>query len=283
LRALEKWNGVLPQVTDSGMPLITLPASIMSQPARGTSQYGVETMKKKIGLSVFLFSILAASGIWAEAIQEPGRESQPEEIIVPEGTVIPIVLTAYLNTNSTQIGDTVYAETAYPIWIQQRLVIPKGSSIRGTVTSVVRPGKIMGKGQLAIRFDDILLPNGVKHELIAAFRSIHSQGGEKINSKTETVSSGNKSNPGEIKTVISTAGEGAIIGSVVSKGKGAAIGGGAGAAGGIITMIMSRDRNLVLSPGTLFDLELKRPLKFAYRVGMPYLELFNLQPATCNL
>ena len=35
LRALEKWNGVLPQVTSGGTPLITLPASIAPPGARG--------------------------------------------------------------------------------------------------------------------------------------------------------------------------------------------------------------------------------------------------------
>jgi hypothetical protein len=221
-------------------------------------------MKNKIVLSVFLILVLSASGIWAGANQERQQENQQEEIIVPEGTVIPIIITAYLNTRSTQVGDTVYADTAYPIWIQQRLVIPKGSNIRGTITDVVRPGIIMGKGRLAVRFDNILLPNGVSRDFIASFRGIHSQGNEKIDRKTESVSSGSRSNPGEIGTVISTAGQGAIIGAVVDKGSGAIIGGGAGAAGGIVTMLMSRDRNLVLNPGTQFDLELKRPLKFAY-------------------
>jgi hypothetical protein len=225
---------------------------------------GIKTMKNKIVFPIFLIFVFSALGMRAGATQESRQENQPEEIIVPEGTVIPIVLTAYLNTNSTQVGDTVYADTVYPVWVHQRLVIPKGSSIRGTVTNVVRPGKIMGKGRMAIRFDDILLPNGVKRELVAAFRGIHSQSGERIDRKSESVSSGSGSKPGEIGTVISTAGQGAIIGSVVNKGAGAAIGGGAGAAGGIVTMLMSRDRNLVLGPGTQFDLELKRPLKFAY-------------------
>jgi len=35
LRALEKWNGILPQVTGSATPFITLPASIAQAPARG--------------------------------------------------------------------------------------------------------------------------------------------------------------------------------------------------------------------------------------------------------
>src|SRR5512135_3527137 len=104
-------------------------------------------MSKKITLSVLLLLALSVSLGWTAAPQEPAQPSQPEEMIVPEGTVIPIVLTAYLNTRSSQVGDTVYADTTYPIWIQQRLVIPRGSAIRGTVTEVARPGRIKGKGR----------------------------------------------------------------------------------------------------------------------------------------
>ena len=97
-------------------------------------------MKNKKAFSVFLILALSASGIWAGATQESEQESQPEELTVPEGTIIPISITAYLSTRNTQAGDIVHADTVYPIWIQQRLVVPRGSNIRGTVTKVLKPG-----------------------------------------------------------------------------------------------------------------------------------------------
>jgi type IV secretion system protein VirB10 len=211
-----------------------------------------------------LLVILLVSATWAAAPQEPSPSTQTEfEMTVPEGTVIPIVLTAYLNTRSTQVGDTIYADTAYPVWIQQRLVIPKGSAIRGTVTDVVRPGKIKGKGRLAVRFDDILLPNGVKRDFVVTFRGIHGPGDESMDRKSETVSSGG-SGGADAGTIVGTTSTGAIIGAVADHGAGAAIGAGAGAAAGLATVLFTRGRDLVLNPGTQFDLELKKPLKFAY-------------------
>lgn len=198
-----------------------------------------------------------------EPSQELAIESQPEQMIVPEGTIIPIVLIAYLNTRSTQVGDIAYADTAYPIWIQQRLVIPRGSTIRGTVTDVVRPGRIRGKGQMAIRFDDILLPNGVRRELVASFRGIHGPGEESMDRDSETVASGGAELE-DTGTVVSTGSQGAIIGLIAGGGSGAAIGAGAGAAAGVATVLFTRGPDLVLTPGTQFDLELKRPLKFAF-------------------
>jgi hypothetical protein len=224
---------------------------------------GIEPMNKKFALPTFFIFVLIASAGWAGASQGSVQESQPEEMIVPEGTIIPIVLTAYLNTHNSQVGDVVYADTNYPIWIQQRLVIPKGSTIRGTVTEVVRPGRIRGKGRLAIRFDDILLPNGVKRELIASFHGIHGPGEEKIDRQDETVNAGGSKGT-DAGTVVGMSGQGAIIGAIAGSGSGAAIGAGAGAAAGIATVLFTRGRDLVLNPGTQFDLELKKPLKFAF-------------------
>jgi type IV secretion system protein VirB10 len=220
-------------------------------------------MNPKIVLLVLLATLLV-SAVWAAAPQEPPPPTQTEfEMTVPEGTVIPIILTAYLNTRSTQVGDIVYADTSYPIWIQQRLVIPKGSAIRGTVTDVVRPGRMKGKGRLAVRFDDILLPNGVKRDFVATCRGIHGPGDESLDRKSETISSGG-SGGADVGTVVGTTSTGAIIGAVVDRGTGALIGGGVGAAAGVATVLFTRGRELILNPGTQFDLELKKPLKFAY-------------------
>ena len=53
--------------------------------------------------------------------------------------------TDYLNTHSSQAGDVFYADTTYPIWYQQKLVIPKGSNVRRNRYEVIRPGRIKGK------------------------------------------------------------------------------------------------------------------------------------------
>ena len=222
-------------------------------------------MNKQKFLPAFLLLILGSVTLALGATQESTQEQLSEvEIVVPEGTIIPIVLTEYLNTRNTQIGDVFYADTTYPIWIQQRLVIPKGSTIRGTVTEVVRPGKIRGKGRMAVRFDDILLPNGVRRDLIASFRGIHGAGDESLSRDSETVTAGGSKGE-DVGTVVGTSSQGAIIGAIAGRsGADAVIGAGAGAAAGVAIMLFTRGRDLVISPGTRFDLELKKPIRFAF-------------------
>lgn len=206
----------------------------------------------------------------AIATQESEEDAQDEFIItLPEGTVLPIIITAYLNTKNSQEGDIVYATTVYPIWQQQKLIVPKGSEVRGTVTEVVRPGRIKGKGRLAIRFDDILLPNGVRRDLSASFRGIHGPGDEKLDRETESVEGG-ASKGGDAETIAVLTAQGASIGTLAGGlgsgryGSGAAIGAGIGATAGVAAVLLSRGKDLILEPGTQFDLELLRPLEFSY-------------------
>src|SRR5262245_54932798 len=223
----------------------------------------MKSWRNPAGLPFLLILVMAlrATGM----SQEPqARETQNEpELVVPAGTNLPIALSTFLNSRSTQVGDTFYADTTYPVWIQQRLVIPRGSIVKGTVTKVVRPGKVKGKAQLAIRFDNILLPNGITRDLVAIFQGLHGPGEEKIDRQTETVEM-DSSKGVDAGQVAGPTSQGAIIGAVAGEGKGALIGGAAGGAVGLATVLLSRGKELVLEPGTQFDLVLKQPLRFAY-------------------
>jgi hypothetical protein len=192
----------------------------------------------------------------------PNSQAGPE-VVVPEGTVFSITLSTFLNTRSSHVGDIFYAETAYPVWVSQQLVIPRDSVIRGTVTEVVRPGKIKGRGRLALRIDSVQLPNGVSRNLIASLQGIHSPGVEKLDSSREVVES-DSSKGADAGTLAVTTGQGAMIGAIADGGQGTAIGAGAGAAAGIATILLSRGPDLILEPGTQFDLRLKQPVRFAY-------------------
>lgn len=203
-------------------------------------------------------------GVSAQMVaQEPVPAAPSNELIVSDGTRLPIVLTTYLNSRTSLVGDSFYADTTYPIWIQQRLVIPRGSIVKGTVTHVQRPGKIKGKGQIAIRFENILLPNGISRNLVASLHGIHGPGNERIDRASETVEM-EGSEGRDAGTIAGAAGQGALIGVLSGGGKGAGIGAGIGSAAGAATVLFTRGRELVLEPGTGFELVLKQSLRFAY-------------------
>jgi hypothetical protein len=212
-------------------------------------------------------SVMTAAGTilpWIVRAQDTDTDLQSKaEVVVPAGTIIPIALTTFLNTRSSHVGDPFFAETEYPLWISQQLVIPRASLIRGTVTEVVRPGKIKGRGRLALRIDSVQLPNGVTRSLVASFQAIHSPGVEKLDNSREVVEADSTKGT-DAGILAATSGEGAMIGAIADGGKGTAIGAGAGAAVGLATVLLSRGPDLILEPGTQFDLRLKQPVRFAY-------------------
>ena len=94
---------------------------------------------------------IASTLVMALLVQGPANLQLSEVVavppanVIPKGTVIPIQLIAKLNTKTLKEGDGVYGMTVFPITVNNEIVIPVGSNIKGKVTQVERPGKIKGK------------------------------------------------------------------------------------------------------------------------------------------
>src|SRR5579863_4096611 len=118
-------------------------------------------------------------------------ESKPEgsaasssasgEFVVPTSTTIPVELRVALNSRTAYVGQAIYCDTVYPVTVNNRIVIPAGSYIKGAVTQVVRPGRVKGRAQIGLRFDSITLPNGTTRDLRATLSGFGSTGNEKFN------------------------------------------------------------------------------------------------------
>src|SRR5580693_5629310 len=156
---------------------------------------------------------------------EPGKV-QPA-VVVPAGTVIPVTLTSRVSTKNSRDGDGVYAKTSFPITVNNKIVIPEGSYLRGKITEVRRPGRVKGKGELTLNFQTLVLPSGIN---IPIYTSIGGAGGAGER-KGEATVQGDSSKGDDAKTVGTTAAEGTVIGVLANRSaKGAAVGGVGGAA-----------------------------------------------------
>src|SRR3974390_823221 len=58
---------------------------------------------------------------------------------VPSGTKIPLTLTQGITTKTAKEGDPVYAQTAFPVTQNNRIVIPAGTYVQGVARRAVRP------------------------------------------------------------------------------------------------------------------------------------------------
>jgi type IV secretion system protein VirB10 len=172
-----------------------------------------------------------------------------------------------INSRTVQPGQAIYCETIFPITMRNRIVIPRGSSVKGSVTKVVRPGHLKGKAQIGIRFETLILPNGTTLPLratLSGFGGTGREGFQPKESKIEGASSKGEKTGKVAETTITGAEIGTIAGAASgSPVKGLGIGSLAGAAGGLVWIVAGRGKEIVLPSGTNFELQLSAPLTFS--------------------
>ena len=188
-------------------------------------------------------------------------------LVVPAETTIPLRLMNTINSRTAQPGQALYCETIFPITAGNQIVIPRGSSVKGSVTQVVRPkrGKHK-KAQVGLRFDTLILPDGTTLPLRATLSGFGTGGSEGFQPKEGKIE-GASTKGEDAGKVAETTVTGAELGTIVGAAdrsvlKGLGIGSLAGAGGGLVWILASRGKEIVLPPGTNFDLRLSAPLTF---------------------
>ncbi len=181
------------------------------------------------------------------------------KIVVPAGTKLPLVLHNSITTRNAKPGDSIYLETLFPIVQDNRIVIPAGSYVQGEILEAKRPGRVKGRGELRVRLNTMILPNGYTVNFNAVPTNAGTGGNESV--EDEGKIKGDSDKAGDLGTVIKTTGIGTGIGGIAGRSaKGAGIGAAAGAAVGLATVLLTRGPELQLPRGTTLDVVLDRAL-----------------------
>ena len=148
-----------------------------------------------------------------DAAVPPAGEAKPQPKVyeVEAGRRIPLTLLKGISTKSAVVGDPIYLETTFPVAASNRIIIPKGSYVTGTVTELKRAGKVKGRAELRLRLESIILPNGVTRDFRGSVSGIDSQNGEELN-RAEGAIEGKGNKIGDFKNVMTGAGYGAMAG-----------------------------------------------------------------------
>lgn len=178
---------------------------------------------------------------------------------VPSGTKIPLTLTQGITSKTAKEGDPVYAQTAFPVTQNNRIVIPAGSYVQGVVRHVLRPGRVKGRAELQISFTSMIFPNGYTVMLPATVEGV--PGSQNVDTKgTEGTIQGQGSKGKDAATIAKTTAAGAGIGAIAGTGKGAGIGAASGGALGLATVLLTRGPEIQLDPGASVEMILEREL-----------------------
>jgi len=218
------------------------------------------------GLKMFVRPFLAIGFTMALAAGQEAPAPPASPYVVASGTTVPLSLINTISTKHSAVGDRVYLETAFPVVVNGKIVIPVGSYVAGTVSEIKKPGRVKGRGELFVRFDALILPNGVTRDFRGRLNGADGHSNEEMErTEGKVISEGNKA--GDARTVAETASAGASVGSIAGAaaghvGMGLGIGAAAGAAAGLIGVLATRGPDAILPRGSTVDLVLDRPLTF---------------------
>ena len=175
-------------------------------------------------------------------VTEPAAKPRPANIVIPAGTKLPLVLHNAITTRNAHPGDAIYLETLFPITRENRIAIPAGSYVQGEILEAKRPGRVKGRGEVRIRLNTLILPNGYTVDFNAVPTNAGTGGNETTESEGKIKGDTDKSS--DVGTIVKTTGAGAGIGAIATRsGTGAGVGAGVGAAVGLMTVLLSRGRS----------------------------------------
>jgi type IV secretion system protein VirB10 len=223
-------------------------------------------------LAVFLgaVTILVSAQSWdgapqltsraAPAAQADSPAAPADSITVPSGTRVPLIMKQGLTTKNARPGDPVYAQTSFPIVMNDHIVIPPGTFVQGEIRRVQRPGKVKGRAELQMSFTSMIFPNGYTLLLPGAVQGTPGdQNTAGVKDKEGTIQ-GEGSKGKDAGTIVGTAVPGAGIGAIAGGAKGAGIGALSGGALGLATVLFTRGPEINLAVGDSIEMVLERSI-----------------------
>jgi type IV secretion system protein VirB10 len=196
----------------------------------------------------------------------PRPESPEDAVLLPRGTRVPLALINSVSTRNSAPGDKLYLQSVYPVVVNGRILVPPGTYVAGVVTEVKRPGRVKGRGELHLRFEQMILPNGVIRDFTGSIAALDGTSEESLDRESGKVESEGAKGE-DAGDVVQAAGTGAAIGTLAGVAgrrpiRGLGIGSTVGLAAGILGVLLTRGPEAVLERGSQVEMVLDRDLSF---------------------
>jgi len=176
----------------------------------------------------------------SDAPQQP----VPPRLTLRPGTYITVRVPQPLSSDHNRAGDGFVATLAKPVVVDGVVVAERGETVGGRVAEAQKAGRVEGVSRLALQLTDLTLVDG-----------------QPVPLKSQLISfSGGKSVGRDAAAIGTTTVIGGAIGAAADWGRGAAIGAGAGAAAGIVGVLLTRGHPTVIYPEQLLTFRIDAPV-----------------------
>jgi hypothetical protein len=175
----------------------------------------------------------------------PRAPSAPSSYTLPSGTVMVGTLQNTIDTGKNDEGDPVRLKLTSAERVGGVVVVPAGSTVRGTCTLVDGAGRVAGGAKLTIRWTDLVLPDGRSYTISSVPLRLEGKG----DAKESAIEIGGGAVLGGVL--------GGVIGGKDDIGKGAA----AGAVVGTGVAVATKGDQIVLPVGQKVQVTLNEPVR----------------------
>jgi hypothetical protein len=234
-------------------------------------------------LTILLFSGLA----WAQTGQDsmpaaakpaptaPSNPAIPQQegsaagardinaVVIPAGTRVPLTLAQAISTKNAREGDAVYARTAFPFVLNDRVLIPAGTYIQGKIMHTEHAGRSKKRAEILIHFTTMIYPSGYTVMLPGSVENTPGADNKTVKDKEGAIQQ-DKDTGKRVEDAAKGAAVGGTVGTIggVAAGglNGARYGGLAGIAGGVAWALLKHGPELRLEVGTSIEMEIQRDI-----------------------
>lgn len=191
------------------------------------------------------------------------EEPDPNRAVIPAGTKIPLSLAQAISTKNAREGDPVYASTAFPFVLNDRILVPAGTYIQGKISRVQHAGRSKTRAELLLHFTSMIYPSGYTVMLPASVENTPGADDNSVKDKEGTIQA-DKDTGKRVEDAAKGAAVGGTVGSIggLAAGglNGARYGGLAGIAGGVAWALLKHGPDVKLAVGTSIEMEIQRPV-----------------------
>ena len=172
-RAHEQW--------DNAMKELKTPGKVRRLERYGEAQLPVHRQYIPAG-TVYFAELVDPLDFGSVVMTVPMASSIGSEL--PEGSVVHARLVTPLSSATSRKGQDIEAVLSQPLMDGDRLILPQGSRLKGTVKQAQPARRMKKNGQLRIAFSELVPPDGIEQKIVSTLEGV--QAGKDANVKLDS-------------------------------------------------------------------------------------------------
>lgn len=210
-------------------------------------------MKKTLGLFLALMFVAATS--------VSARTQAAREATIQPDTKVKLVLQTRLSSKLSEVGDHVVAVLDEPVYVDDQLVLARGTEFHGRVTQVQAARRGQKAATMSFAFERVTMPWGDEPVFLAVTGVDDWDKNEKIKANDEGKVTGGHRGEKTAENVYRGGGIGGAGAGVVLLSGGGAAAGAATLGGGLLAgLLLTKGGELQMNPGAIFRMKFVKPL-----------------------